>query len=397
MCSALAQNSSSSSFVLRGSLQQFEFNSGGFPASLHPLIFSQRHFSAFRQFPAQDVVADHRIIVSLASYSYQKGGVSPCPLFHIIKSMSDSDSDSDVPLALLAAKKKKAAAAAAPPPEEDEESEEEEFDDGDDDDDDDFEEEGDEEEEEIDAKYYSSDSSDDVPLSKLKSPKKKKAASSAAAKAAKKSPAKKKAASSAKKAPAKKTTKAKTKTDTKAKAKKKKTAAKKSSGKKSPVPSGGGSSSSSSRPNLPSFALYDHELDKGLLIQRFLCRWWYAVEWPDPATLPPSPPAGYDALNGFPGVYICTKGASIGRIVDRRDKSTAPSFANYARKSSEELQGLLLKALAKQKAQLVEAEGSGTDTEKGLDKMEKWARKLNCKKLDKDAATALKAAGISLD
>ena len=307
--------------------------------------------------------------------------------------MSDSD-DSDVPLALLAAKQKKkaaaAAAAAAPPaddPEpEEESSEEEEFDDGDDDD---FEEDMDEEEEEIDAKYYSSDSSDDdVPLSKLKSPKKKKPAAAGKKKAAAKSPAKK-----ATKA------KAKAKTDTKTKkaaAKKKKKAS--SSGKKSPVPSGKSSSaSSSSRPNLPSFALYDNDLGKGLLIQRFLCRWWYAVEWPDPSTLPDAPPKGYDALNGFPGVYICSRGSSIGKIVDKRDRSTAPSFANYARKSSEELQGLLLKALAKQKGQLVEAEGPGTETEKDLDKMEKWARKLNCKKLDKDAATALKAAGIRLE
>lgn len=304
--------------------------------------------------------------------------------------MSDSD-DSDVPLALLAAKQKKkaaaTAAAAAPPaddPEpEEESSEEEEFDDGDDDD---FEEDMDEEEEEIDAKYYSSDSSDDdVPLSKLKSPKKKKPAAAGKKKAAAKSPAKK-------------ATKAKAKTDTKTKkaAKKKKKAS--SSGKKSPVPSGKSSSaSSSSRPNLPSFALYDNDLGKGLLIQRFLCRWWYAVEWPDPSTLPDAPPKGYDALNGFPGVYICSRGSSIGKIVDKRDRSTAPSFANYARKSSEELQGLLLKALAKQKGQLVEAEGPGTETEKDLDKMEKWARKLNCKKLDKDAATALKAAGIRLE
>lgn len=305
--------------------------------------------------------------------------------------MSDSD-DSDVPLALLAAKQKKkaaaAAAAAAPPaddPEpEEESSEEEEFDDGDDDD---FEEDMVEEEEEIDAKYYSSDSSDDdVPLSKLKSPKKKKPAAAGKKKAAAKSPAKK-------------ATKAKAKTDTKTKkaaAKKKKKAS--SSGKKSPVPSGKSSSaSSSSRPNLPSFALYDNDLGKGLLIQRFLCRWWYAVEWPDPSTLPDAPPKGYDALNGFPGVYICSRGSSIGKIVDKRDRSTAPSFANYARKSSEELQGLLLKALAKQKGQLVEAEGPGTETEKDLDKMEKWARKLNCKKLDKDAATALKAAGIRLE
>lgn len=303
--------------------------------------------------------------------------------------MSDSD-DSDVPLALLAAKQKKkaaaTAAAAAPPaddPEPEEESSEEEEFDGDDDD---FEEDMDEEEEEIDAKYYSSDSSDDdVPLSKLKSPKKKKPAAAGKKKAAAKSPAKK-------------ATKAKAKTDTKTKkaAKKKKKAS--SSGKKSPVPSGKSSSaSSSSRPNLPSFALYDNDLGKGLLIQRFLCRWWYAVEWPDPSTLPDAPPKGYDALNGFPGVYICSRGSSIGKIVDKRDRSTAPSFANYARKSSEELQGLLLKALAKQKGQLVEAEGPGTETEKDLDKMEKWARKLNCKKLDKDAATALKAAGIRLE
>lgn len=310
--------------------------------------------------------------------------------------MSDSD-DSDVPLALLAAKQKKKAAAAPPaddPEPEEESSEEEVFDDGDDDDDDDdFEEDMDEEEEEeeIDAKYYSSDSSDDdVPLSKLKSPKKKPAAADKKKKAA------------AKSSPAKKATKAKAKakTDTKTKkaaaAKKKKKSS--SSGKKSPVPSGKSSSaSSSSRPNLPSFALYDNDLGKGLLIQRFLCRWWYAVEWPDPSTLPDAPPKGYDALNGFPGVYICTRGSSIGKIVDKRDRSTAPSFANYARKSSEELQGLLLKALAKQKGQLIEAEGPGTETEKDLDKMEKWARKLNCKKLDKDAATALKAAGIRLE
>jgi hypothetical protein len=308
--------------------------------------------------------------------------------------MSDSDSD-DIPLALLGKKKAAAAAVRTPPADdpEEESSEEEEFDDGDDDDDEDFEgggevsEDGDDE---VDAKYYSSDSSDDVPLSSLKSPKKKKAAASA-----KKSPTKKKKAASAKKAPAKKTTKAKTKTDTKAKKKK---AAKKpsSSGKKSPVPSGK-SSAAAGRPNLPSFALNDKELDKGLLIQRFLCRWWYAVEWPDPSSLPSKPPAGYDALNGFPGVYIRTEGASIGKIVDRRDKSTAPSFANCVRKSSEELQGLLLTALAKQKEQLVKAEGHGTATEKELDRIEKWTRKLNCKKLDKDAATAMRAAGISLD
>ena len=300
--------------------------------------------------------------------------------------MSDSD-DSDVPLSLLAKKRRKAnlmsqeSSAADEDEYESSSSEEAEF--QDDDDDEDFEEDASSEEDEEDGDFVEEESSDDdVPLSKLKSPKKQK---------------RKKV--KAKTPPAKKKTTAKkkivTKVNKKQKKKKKKTTPKKKAVKRSSSTASSSKKPSVSAPNLPCFALYDN-VDKGLLVQRLLCRWWYATSWPNPADLPTSPPKGYDSLEGFPGVYVCSRGASIGKLVDRRDRSTAPNFANYVRKSAEELQGLLLKAIAEQRRQLVEAEGSGTDTEKELNSMEKWARKLNCSKVDKDAARALKAAGITL-
>ena len=45
---------------------------------------------------------------------------------------------------------------------------------------------------------------------------------------------------------------------------------------------------------------------KGLLLQRLLCRWWYAIEWPKKEEIP-DPPPGYEALDGFPGVFISTR------------------------------------------------------------------------------------------
>jgi len=299
--------------------------------------------------------------------------------------MSDSD-DSDVPLSLLAKRKKaKLMSQESSAADEDESSsseEEEEAEFQDDDGDEDFEEDASSEEDEEDGDFVEEESSDDdVPLSKLKSPKKQK-------------PKKAKAKAKAKTPPAKKKTTAKKKIDTKAKKKKKKATPKKAA-KRSSSTASSSKKPSASAPNLPCFALYDN-VDKGLLIQRLLCRWWYATSWPNPADLPTSPPKGYDSLDGFPGVYVCSRGSSIGKLVDKRDKSTAPNFANYVRKSAEELQGLLLKAITEQRRQLVEAEGSGTDTEKELNNMEKWARKLNCSKVDKDAARALKAAGIPL-
>jgi hypothetical protein len=145
-----------------------------------------------------------------------------------------------------------------------------------------------------------------------------------------------------------------------------------------------------------SFALYGTECDKGLLIQRLLCRWWYAITWPDPAKIPEKPPKKYDSLEGLTGVYVCTSGDKVGDIMDLRGKEDRPTFANFARKSSQELQELLLKALEEQKKQLVAAEGTGTTTEKELNTMIKWATKVKVDKADKEAAKVLKASKLEL-
>lgn len=64
----------------------------------------------------------------------------------------------------------------------------------------------------------------------------------------------------------------------------------------------------SSRTSSSSSAQYSidfYETDKGQMVQRLLCRWWYAITWPKPEDIG-APPAGYEALDGFPGVFICT-------------------------------------------------------------------------------------------
>lgn len=50
--------------------------------------------------------------------------------------------------------------------------------------------------------------------------------------------------------------------------------------------------------------------DKGRLVQSLLIRWWYAITWPLPSDIG-VPPAGYEALVGFPGVFVSTQ-VSIG-------------------------------------------------------------------------------------
>ena len=49
-----------------------------------------------------------------------------------------------------------------------------------------------------------------------------------------------------------------------------------------------------------------NDTDKGKLVQRLMVRWWYAITWPNPEEIG-LPPAGYEALEGFPGVFICTR------------------------------------------------------------------------------------------
>mmetsp|Transcript_16042 Transcript_16042/g.33120 ORF Transcript_16042/g.33120 Transcript_16042/m.33120 type:complete len:268 (-) Transcript_16042:139-942(-) len=222
---------------------------------------------------------------------------------------------------------------------EDEDEEEEESDDDDDDDDD-----------------------DDIPLASLKAP----------------SPAKKKKPAAAK-------SKAKPKAKAKAKAPPKKKAKTTASTKTT------SSSTSSNDYSSPSFELYGKESIKGKLIQNILCRWWYAITWPDPSAVPKVPPPDYDAMDGFPGVFICTQGEEVGTIKDFRGKDNSPNFNNLVRKPSKELKELLVKAINEQKRQLVEAEGSGTGTEKELKTMLNWANKINAEKADKEAEKVFKA------
>jgi hypothetical protein len=212
------------------------------------------------------------------------------------------------------------------------------------------------------------DDDDDVPLASLKSPSPKKKNTKAKASATKK---------------ASKSSKDKELTAPAAK-------------KKKSAPASSSKSSGSSDYASPSFALYGSGSKKGELIQQLLCRWWYAVTWPDPSALPSKPPQNYDTMDGFPGVYICTQGEEVGTIKDLRDKSKAPNFNNFAKMTSEELRDLLVKAIEEQKRQLILAEGKGTSTEKDLDELLKSVLKINPAKADREAQTVLKAAKLSL-
>ena len=170
---------------------------------------------------------------------------------------------------------------------------------------------------------------------------------------------------------------------------------KKEESKKRPTPKKKAASSTTSTNNNKSYeyasaALYGTECDKGLLIHRLLCRWWYAYQWPN---INEEVPAGYDALEGFPGVCVCTETghAEVGNIIDRRDLDQAPTFRNFATKPADELRDLLVRALTEQMKQL---DDNDTTTQKQLTSMLKWAKAMNTSKADKDATKILKAHSL---
>ena len=277
------------------------------------------------------------------------------------------------------------------------------------------------------------DDDDDVPISSLKSPRaSKKAAPSykdasddddddedddvplislAAAAGSSSNKRKRDATTCSKETPkTKKSTKESTKKSSVTKKKKKTTATSKPSPAKSKSSSSSTTTATSSNKSYEwvSAALYGSGCDKGLLIQRLLCRWWYAYTWPDlEHPVKPIPDLKlYDSLDGFPGVYIGTAAEVVGQLYDTRDLTQAPSFRNFARKSSGELQQLLIAAIEEQKRQLhlhqqgvrsADASHNTDDaTMKDLDTMLKWTRKVNTTKADKDAITVLKAHGLKL-
>lgn len=51
---------------------------------------------------------------------------------------------------------------------------------------------------------------------------------------------------------------------------------------------------------------YYSDTVKGMLVQKLLVRWWYAIEWPKKDDIG-APPIGYEPLEGFLGVFISTK------------------------------------------------------------------------------------------
>jgi len=212
------------------------------------------------------------------------------------------------------------------------------------------------------------DSEDDIPLSALKTKKAKTP-----------TPKTKKKTSKKKKTPKKKTPRKKKETPTKKKLKR-------SESNVSTKSTGGATSSIVTA----SSELYS-KCDKGRLVQSLLCRWWYAVEWPNRSAILDKPPKNYDALDGFPGVYICTRGDDVGKIQDLRDRGSCPSFCNFSKKSSRELIQLLSQAISKQKQMLIQNEGTNTQTQKDLNELMKWTNTLNPDKLDKDADKVFRA------
>jgi len=131
-----------------------------------------------------------------------------------------------------------------------------------------------------------------------------------------------------------------------------------------------------------------------LLIQHLLCRWWYVVDWP--RNIPPVPPKHYDAMDGLPGVFVCTSGGDAGKIKDFRSKHDMPTFTNFLKKEAKDLKVMLLKAIEEQAKILVETEGEGTPTQKELNEIVKWAKKINVDKAEKEAIKVLKKAKIEL-
>lgn len=260
----------------------------------------------------------------------------------------------------------------------------------------------------------SSSDEDDVPLAALKQPKAKKATPTRSSRRSSTGSKSYKEESEAefedessdddqpvasRKSPKNKTTAKKTKTKPKAtKAKPTKAKADKPTKKKTKTKASSSSSASTSSKtyNTAAMALYDLS-NKGKLIASLLSRWWYAMEWPDPkVTCAEACPPKCDMMDGFPGVFVVTTGSEIGKIIDKRDLKTCPNFKNMAKKSSEELVELLVKAIDKQQKELIEHDGEGTTVEKDLKTLKKWAQKLNCKTSDKEAEKVLKAHNLKI-
>ncbi len=240
------------------------------------------------------------------------------------------------------------------------------------------------------------DDDDDEPLSSLKSPSRKKRKSTASASSKNSATKSKKAKStnSTNKTKSTKNTKTKSKTKNASTTKTKSSSANKK--KASTSTSTKSKANTSSDNSSPSAALYSSS-KKGQLIAEVLKRWWYGMMWPEPSCIPEMVPLNCDKLDGFPGLYVTTSGEDVGKILDYRNHDDCPNFKNMVRKNCQELKELLISCIKEQRRVLIENEGKGTETEKGLNKLEKWANNVNVDKADKEALKVLKAGGFKLE
>ena len=129
---------------------------------------------------------------------------------------------------------------------------------------------------------------------------------------------------------------------------------------------------------------YDETL-KGKLAQALICRWWYAINWPDVSKLK-SPPPGYEPLNGFVGVYVSTRTDCLGKIIDARSRASCPSLKNFMKKTSAELQSLCVTAYESQIEERRKADGADSKLESSLRSELRSVKAINCDKADKEAA-----------
>lgn len=127
------------------------------------------------------------------------------------------------------------------------------------------------------------------------------------------------------------------------------------------------------------------ETKKGFLVQTLLRRWWYAIKWPAEGQQFNAPP-GYEPLEGFRGVYVCTSTANLGHILDLRDRSTCPCLINLSKKGSAELKALARQAILEQVRQLREAEGADSRLEAKLRAELKLVDAVDVAKADKEGA-----------
>jgi len=129
-----------------------------------------------------------------------------------------------------------------------------------------------------------------------------------------------------------------------------------------------------------------YETKKGMLVQRLLVRWWYAYDWPMPGDWDSNDvPAGYEELDGFPGVFVSMNVTTLGKLLDLRDPSMKPSLKNMSSKTSLELQELCVRAYESQIRALEEAEGEGVPLLSELRKELHQVKKVHLDEADQEA------------